>query len=160
MISYQIATSADAERLLRTRRHTVLGDRSGRYSQTILDAWAPIVSEERIFAEANALENPSRVTIMALDEKNIAGLCSINTSEGLLQQCYVLPEYNNKGIARELVQRAEAIAKESGLKLLVLSSSLIALEFYKKQGYEELNNYLYDLGNGLQMPCVMMQKTL
>jgi len=91
-------------------------------------------------------------------EGKIIGICTVGISEGLLKQCYVLPEYNGLGIARELVKRIEAISQENGLKSLQLSSSLIALEFYKKQGYSELNSYDYELENGLKMPCVMMEK--
>jgi len=68
--------------------------------------------------------------------------------------------YNGRGIARELVERVENMAKEKGLQSLKLSSSLIALNFYKKQGYKELNSYNYELESGMQMPCIMMEKML
>ncbi|MDR2584875.1 MAG: GNAT family N-acetyltransferase [Prevotellaceae bacterium] len=160
MITYRTAKPTDAEQLLITRRLTVLHNKNGAYSQVILHAWAPIITEETIAAEEKALENPDRVTIVAEDRNKMVGLCTIDLSKGLLQQCYVLPHYNGKGIARELVRQVETIAKDHRLSLLKLSSSLIALDFYKKQGYQQLNSYLYDLDNGFQMPCVMMEKYL
>jgi GNAT superfamily N-acetyltransferase len=168
MITYRTANLTDAEQLLRTRRTTVVNNRAGIYSDEILHAWAPEITEERIAAEAKALENPNRVTVLAEDViceqdnphtiSQIIALCTVDVSKGLLQQCYVLPQYNGLGIAGELVKRVETIAKEYGLRSLQLSSSLIALEFYTKQGYTKLNSYLYDLDNGLHMPCVMMEK--
>ena len=163
MINYRIATGCDAENLLRTRHDAVVNHKTDQYSNDLLNAWAPQVNEESIRTEAEALKNPDRITIAAEDkdaQSKMVGLCTIGISEGLLKQCYVLPEYNGKGIARELVRQAENMAREKGLKSLKLSSSLIALNFYKKQGYKELNSYNYELDNGLQMPCIMMEKVL
>lgn len=158
MVSYRIAVSSDAETLLRTRRSAVLFNSAEKYSRAILEAWSPKIDAETIQNETEAIKNPDRITLVAETEGNVVGLCTIGISEGLLKQCYVLTEYNGMGIARELVKRIEIIAKEKGLMSLRLSSSLIALDFYKKQGYHELNSYNYELGNSLQMPCVMMEK--
>ena len=163
MINYRQATSSDAENLLKTRHDAVVNHKTDQYTAGLLNAWAPKVNEESIRMEAEALKNPDRMTLIAEDEdaqSKPVGLCTIGFSEGLLKQCYVLPEYNGKGIARELVRQVETTAKEKGLKSLKLSSSLIALNFYKKQGYKELNSYNYELDNGLQMPCIMMEKEL
>ena len=158
MLSYRIAVSSDAEALLQTRRSTVVNNMAEKYSRTVLKAWAPTIDNATVAKEAEALNDSDRVTLVAESEGKMVGLCTIGISEGLLKQCYVLPEYNGRGIARELVNRIESIAQEKGLSSLRLSSSLIALDFYKKQGYRELNSYDYDLGNGLQMQCVMMEK--
>jgi len=160
MITYRTAINADAEQLLRTRRHAVINNKSGNYSDLILQSWAPKITEESIANEGKALENSDRITIVAEEYSKMTGLCTIDVSEGLLKQCYILPEYSGMGIARELVKRVEIIAKERGLQSLKLSSSLIALDFYKKQGYITLHSYNYELDNGLQMPCVMMEKIL
>jgi len=160
MISYRIALSSDAEELLQTRHYTVVNNMAEKYPRSILEAWAPSINELAINKEAEALNDPDRVTLIAESDGKMVGLCTIGISEGLLKQCYVLPEYNGRGIAAELVKRIEAIAREKGLTSLRLSSSLIALDFYKKQGYQALNSYDYDLGNGLLMQCVMMEKNL
>jgi len=162
-MNYRVATVSDAENLLKTRREAVVNHPTDQYSDALLNAWAPKIDGETIRAEAEALKNPDRITLVAEDgeaQSKMVGLCTIGLSEGLLKQCYVVPEYNGKGIARELVERVERIAKEKGLKSLQLSSSLIALNFYKKQGYKELNSYNYELNNGLLMPCIMMEKML
>ena len=158
MISYRIAVSADAETLLRTRRSAVVNNADEKYPRAVLESWAAKTDAETIAKEAEALKNLDRITIVAEAEGKIIGLGTIGISEALLKQCYILPEYNGLGIARELVKRIEAISQEKGLKSLQLSSSLIALEFHKKQGYSELNSYDYELENGLKMPCVMMEK--
>jgi len=164
MINYRVATDCDAECLLKTRHDAVVFHKTDQYSDDLLKSWAPKINAETICTEINALKNPDRITIVAEEnieaQSKIIGLCTIGISEGLLKQCYVLPEYKGKGIARELVRRVENMAREKGLKSLKLSSSLIALNFYIKMGYKELYPYNYDLDNGLQMPCIMMDKPL
>ncbi len=160
MITYKIAVSANAEELLRVRHSSVVSNNTGKYSQALLEAWSPTVNQETIRAEAEALTHPDRITLVADDKGCIVGLCTLGISEGLLKQCYVLPAYNGQGIARELVYRIEEIARNHGLTSLILSSSLIALDFYKKLGYTEQEHYNYELANGMQMPCVMMNKVI
>ena len=168
MISFRIARHADAEQLLQTRRNTVISNTTGIYTDAILHAWAPQITDERISQEAKALEHPNRITIIAEDDTGqskgtesstmVIGICTIDVSKGLLQQCYVLPAYHGRGIARELVKQVETVAKERELSSLTVSSSLMATQFYQKQGYTERYRYDYTLDNGLQMPCVMMEK--
>jgi len=159
-VLYRAALSRDAEALLRTRRESVLSHSGEKYSRLILEAWAPKTDATSILQESEALKNPDRISLVAEIQGNIVGFCTIGIAEGLLKQCYVLPPYRGMGIARELVIRVEDIAREKGLASLRLSSSLIALDFYQKQGYRELHSYNYDLGNDLQMPCIMMEKIL
>jgi len=158
MITYRQAISSDAEVLLETRRSAVLGSHTQAYSRTILEAWAPAIDAGTIQKESERLLDSDMVTIVAEEDEKIVGICTLGISEGLLKQCYVLPEYTGRGIARELVKQVETIAKNHGLQLLRLSSSLIARSFYRREGYGELNSYEYDLGNGKQMTCLMMEK--
>ena len=158
MITYRIALSQDAEALLQTRRDSVLWSPEGKYSRKVLEAWSPKVDAATVCTESQALTDPDRITLVAESAEKMIGLCTMGISEGLLKQCYVLPQYRGLGIARTLVMHIETIAKENGLLSLKLSSSLIALDFYKKQGYHTLHTYEYPLGEGLFMSCVMMEK--
>ncbi|MCL1974144.1 MAG: GNAT family N-acetyltransferase [Bacteroidetes bacterium] len=158
MITYRTALSRDAQALLQTRRQAALCNHSEVYSRAVLEAWAPKVDAKTICTESQALNDPDRITLVAETDGKMVGLCTIGVSESLLKQCYVLPEYRGMGIARELVARIESIAKEKGLSSLTLSSSLIALDFYKKQGYHTLHAYEYPLEQGLFISCVMMEK--
>ena len=158
MITYRIALSHDAQALLQTRRHAVLSNRVKVYSRPVLEAWAPKVDAASIERESQALIDPDRITLVAEIGGKMIGLCTIGICEGLLKQCYVLPKYRGLGVARELVARIESIAQQKGLASLQLSSSLIALDFYKKQGYHTRNRYEYPLEDGLFISCVMMEK--
>jgi Acetyltransferases len=160
MIKYRIAQISDAKTLLETRRRAVLANHSGLYSEALLQAWAPQINSETIATEEEALQSTDRLTLVAEKDGLILGFCSLGLSEGLLKQCYVLSECQGQGIAKCLVEMAEAKAKSRGIHCLRLSASLIALGFYERMGYTKMYDYLYELSSELSMPCVMMEKHL
>ena len=160
MIQYRIAQPSDALALLQTRRKTVLDNQLGLYPPAVLQAWAPQITTETIGAEVAALQGDDRLSIVAEEEGRMLGFCSLGLSEGLLKQCYVLSECQGQGLAKHLVKMAEEEAVARGITCLRLSASLIALGFYERMGYQKMYDYLYELGPGLSMPCVMMEKYL
>ena len=57
----------------------------------------------------------------------------------VIHRLMVHPKYEGKGIARDLVEFIEKLARENGytaLRLDVFSQNLRAINFYKKQGYK------------------------
>jgi len=57
-----------------------------------------------------------------------------------IEAIYVLPEYRQKGIGLELIQHAEAVARESGIKELAsdcIIDNVISEKFHKSCGFEE-----------------------
>ena len=160
MIQYRIAQPTDALALLQTRRKAVLSNHSGLYPEAVLQAWAPQITAETVAAETAALQGADRLSLVAEDGGLMLGFCSLGLLEGLLKQCYVLSEHQGRGIAKCLVEMAEAEAKARGIERLRLSSSLIALGFYERMAYQKMYDYLYELGPELSMPCVMMEKEL
>lgn len=56
----------------------------------------------------------------------------------------VLKSQRKHGLGGEILARAEEIVKEKGADCLMLSAQLRAIEFYKKQGYEEFGDVFYD----------------
>lgn len=160
IIHCRIAVGNDSENLLRVRRESVLTSGRGIYPEDVLQSWAPVVDEDSIREQRLLLDDPDRITLIALIQEKIAGLTTLGISEALVKQCYVLPEFQGKGIAALLMRKIEEIALENGIKTLKLSSSLIALPFYEKNGYKKLNEYEYTLFNNLKMKCFMMEKII
>lgn len=52
---------------------------------------------------------------------------------------FVLPEFHNQGIGKEIMQELEAIAKSKVYAKIKLPSSITALTFYEKLGYKATN---------------------
>ncbi len=167
MIKYRIATTADAHELLQTRHDAVIYNGRDIYPQEVLQAWVPKITAETIAAEMRSLESTDRITFVAehWDENTetkpkIVGLTTLVVSTSSVWQCYVLSNYGGKGIGKRLMDMLEGNAREKGIKKLIISSSLMAFDFQKKQGFVPLNSYEYDLGEGLSLTCYMMEKEL
>lgn len=164
MITYRTATAADARELLQTRHDAVMYNGRDIYPQEVLQAWVPKISEETITAEICSLESPDRITFVAEDtvgeKSKIVGLTTLVVSTGSVWQCYVLANYGGRGIGNRLMDMLEEKAREKGIKKLIISSSLMALEFQKRRGFVPLNSYEYDLGSGLSLTCYMMEKEI
>jgi len=157
-VIYVRASARDAQELLRVRREAVITSGRGIYPDKILLAWAPNITLENIEEQRRLLSDDDRITLVARMGDSIIGLCTLGISEGLVKQCYTLPGFQGMGVAASLMREIEKIAIDKGLKELKLSSSMIALPFYKKIGYIELNEYDYPLSEELFMRCVMMGK--
>ena len=57
-----------------------------------------------------------------------------------IEAIYVLPEYRKKGIGQELIQHAEAVARERGIKEVAsdcLIDNMLSEKFHKGCGFEE-----------------------
>jgi len=57
-----------------------------------------------------------------------------------IEAIYVLPEYRKKGIGQELIQHAEAVARERGIKEVAsdcLIDNVLSEKFHKGCGFEE-----------------------
>jgi N-acetylglutamate synthase-like GNAT family acetyltransferase len=101
--------------------------------------------------EKDHLENDSNsIHAMATDnENNIAGVARLNLiSEdlGQLRFMAIANTHQNKGIGNKLINYLESIAKERGIKKIILQARENAIQFYYKNGYQikEKSFVLYD----------------
>jgi Acetyltransferase (GNAT) domain len=63
-------------------------------------------------------------------------------------------------VASALFKTLEAKARELGMKVLRMDSSLIAVPFYVRHGFRELERGTHRLADGLMMIYVSMEKRL
>ena len=66
----------------------------------------------------------------------------------LLQVIAILPQHRGKGLARQLLDKAESVAKTSGtnrIALQVEEVNEVAFNTYRKNGYVEVDRRPYDL---------------
>lgn len=69
----------------------------------------------------------------------------------------VLPEYREKHLGERVIHEAESWIRELGYKEIVVDSRTVAVGFYEKLGYEQINDEIYMSG---VFECVKMHKTL
>lgn len=81
---------------------------------------------------------------VAVDGKKIIGCGGItgywgSTTESYLVSVFILPEYQRKGIGRRIIETLEADEYFLRAWRTEVGSSLTAVDFYKKMGYEYKN---------------------
>jgi ribosomal protein S18 acetylase RimI-like enzyme len=76
-----------------------------------------------------------------------------------IQKIYVLPNYHGKGFGLELMKKARDFASKKLMNSMSLqvNRNNIAVEFYKKFGFEIIDVQDFDIGNGYFMNDFVMQ---
>jgi ribosomal protein S18 acetylase RimI-like enzyme len=76
-----------------------------------------------------------------------------------IQKIYVLPEFQGMGLGNELMKQAFNFAKENQMNSMTLqvNRNNKAVEFYKKFGFEIIDEQDFDIGNGYYMNDFIMR---
>jgi len=76
--------------------------------------------------------------LVALDKEKVVGYSRITdiNGNGKITNVVVSPEYINRRIGFEMMNKQISKAKEHNMKTLYLSARLETIEFYKKVGFE------------------------
>lgn len=95
--------------------------------------------------------------IIALLNDQIVGTGALKGNE--IQNMFVDPDFQCKGIGKTLINHLESYARDLGFKSIKLNSSITAINFYRKLGYkieeEEIVEWL-----GERIRSVKMNRTL
>lgn len=78
----------------------------------------------------------SEVIFVAICQEKIVGFASLLIHKYQIGGVYVHPEFSRQGIGSRLLEVVENTAIEKGYKSLSVLSSLTAIDFYQKQGYQ------------------------
>ena len=73
---------------------------------------------------------------------------------------YVRGGVSRRGIGTALLRLAEAHAIEHGATTMQIQASLAGVEFYRRNGFDEIGRGEALLMSGQRMPCVFMRKRL
>jgi N-acetylglutamate synthase-like GNAT family acetyltransferase len=87
------------------------------------------------------LEETSMHAMLVDDEENVAGVCRMqfnDPEEAQLRFMGIRPDMQGKGLGKLLLDYFDKIAREHGMKRLVLQARENAVEFYKRNGFEVL----------------------
>lgn len=105
-------------------------------------------------------DGPDTDYIVLLDEKFPVATCrfyEIEKDSVMIGRVVVLPEYRNQGLGSRVIQEAEEWVREQGYKKIVLESRDVAVEFYRKLGYEVVSDQMI---HGGTFQCIRMEKEL
>ncbi|MFO1308540.1 MAG: GNAT family N-acetyltransferase [Burkholderiales bacterium] len=103
----------------------------------------------------------TRVVLVAeADDGRIAGYAQLNPREGIVQACYVDPDFGGRGVGRALMTAIEDEARARGRSALLLDASLNAIAFYRSLGWHEEARAHHELAPGAFLDCAIMTKKI
>jgi putative acetyltransferase len=149
----RVSTPEDAEGILLAHYSAVHETAKNDYSKAILNVWSRPVDAGRIAARRTKMgTDKSIISFVAVDD-----LGKVLVTLGAI---YVAASAGRRGVASALFEKLEVKARELGMKVLRMDSSLTAVPFYIGHGFRELERGTHRLADGLMMNCVVMEKTL
>ena len=94
---------------------------------------------------------------MSDDNDEILGVACLDNGE--LHSCYTKGEFQNRGVGKALLKRAEYDAKVGGFDKLRVHANFYAEPFYKSCGFQLIKHTTVDF-YGAEWPVVYMEKLL
>ncbi|GIU46930.1 GNAT family N-acetyltransferase [Shewanella algidipiscicola] len=154
MITIRKAIKSDAQVIYELRRRAILAKCSAYYSKQQLTLWTQGGVSDGFVQDVT--------DTFYVSEKGgrVIGSGKLNTDTGLVDAIFVEPEHFGIGAARQMLEFLEKLAKECGLRLLKLDSTLNAAPFYRSCGFtgDELSTYYSPIG--ISLDCIPMEKPL
>jgi diamine N-acetyltransferase len=118
--------------------------------------------------QAGEISSPDMVTLVSESEGMLIGFaqlrwddapaCVSALSPGEIQRLYVLSDWHGKGIAGQLMNACIDEMKARGSDVVwlgVWERNPRAIAFYRKFGFTEVGNHVFQLGNDIQRDIVM-----
>ncbi len=125
------------------------------YSPRDVETWANVPMSERF---ADAFDQLDAVVCEIRD--SIVGWGFADFKLARIEAIFVEPSYFGNGVGRKIGEEFECRARSSGLESLELSSTLNAVPFYSRLGFQALGESLFEHPAGFTLPCVTMAKSL
>ncbi len=90
-----------------------------------------------VYTDQDLAEEIEQIHIGAFEGERILGTLILvpHGSEVRMRQVAVAPEFQGRGIGRDLVMYSETLAKESGFSRVILHARETAVKFYEGLGY-------------------------
>ena len=180
MITTRTVTSQDVSRIWQIRTDAILEGCSTHYTRYEVQTWAgspmpeaftevllslgaivavELVDELSVEQVAEALGECGS-NIQGDTPEKILGFGFIDAAQCRLEAVFVDPEAVGMGIGKLLAIELEVQAKKAGVKTLSLSSSLNAVGFYKKLGFNAGDETRWRHPTGIELMCIPMCKLL
>jgi putative acetyltransferase len=146
---------ADAPRVCEIFYRSVHEVAKSKYDQAQLDAWAPKMPDASKWLTSLAGFD----TYLAINEAGEAVAWIAMTPAGYIDMLFCLPEALGRGIAGQLYETVERIARARGLSRMTAHASLLAQPFFAKRGWT-IEKHEMHVRNGVGIPRAEMSKEL
>jgi ribosomal protein S18 acetylase RimI-like enzyme len=151
------ASDTDAEAIADAHRDSILTIGSHFYPNDVVEAWGDAI---RPSMYVHAMET-GEIFFIAVEGSVVLGFSSHHVVDGQHRTAvYVRGSHARQGVGRALYRMAEDAARRAGATSVHVDASLAAVEFYKRNGLDEVARGEHRLAAGQPMACVFMRKTL
>jgi putative acetyltransferase len=154
------AAPREAEAIARVHVESIRTVGAKYYQKNIIDVWAAPRGGDRYVL---AMERGELFFLAVCREPNtepwIGGFSSYRVEEGKHRiAVYVHEKASRKGVGTALFQAAEKDALQRGASEIHVDASLVAVDFYRANGFEKWGHGQHLLFTGIAMDCVFMRK--
>ncbi|MFC7077092.1 MULTISPECIES: GNAT family N-acetyltransferase [Haloarcula] len=156
-VQFRKARPEDAGTMLSVKRAAILGIEDERYTEGQLAAWAPDEGNIEAF-EASPSADQYEIQVATIDD-TVVGYGVLQLPEQRLDALFVSPFYADMGIATTLLKQLETAARFAGIGVVELASSLSAVGFYERHGYERTGTIHREIED-VTVPFVTMERHL
>ena len=149
----RIATADDATKACAVLRQSITECciQDHRNDPALIDAWLRNKTLENVAAW---IDNPQFDSVVATAKSEILGFALSQHDEITL--CYVLPDVRFTGVGKAMLHTLEVLARQRGVAVLRLDSTLTANAFYRRNGFASTGPTRLIFG----MPALPMSKAL
>jgi putative acetyltransferase len=149
------AGASDVDGIWRVHNESIRVLCRERYGAREIAAWIAFRPPEAYRAAL-----ASRTLFVAERQEEIVGFGQFDPARGEVEACYVSPDAVGQGVGSDLVARMEEEARATGHPVARLNATLNAETFYARLGYRRLGLATHRVGDGVELECIRMEKTL
>ena len=155
MLTIRRARQEDKEAIWRAHGSAIRGTCASHYSREGIEVWAGRLRPEK-YAEAI-----DRYDFFVAEEDGaVVGFGELGQETGEVQGLYVSSDVKGRGVGWKLLSTLEERARAYGLKSLRLTSSLNAVPFYERAGFNPVEELTETIAPGVERASVRMVKEL
>jgi putative acetyltransferase len=155
MVFIRRAREKDREAVLKVHDSSIRGICKSHYSEHEIKVWLEVARRK----SAEPVPD-SYIVLVAEKGHEVVGFAMLDLDKKEVMSLYVHAEHGGQGIGSGLLHKLEDAAIEKGIDSLHLRSTLNAVSFYEKAGYEVKETTKFPLTAEVQLDCVYMEKEL
>ena len=103
---------------------------------------------------------PKGIILVAVEGEIVVGTVRLDFQKQKIFGMFVDPSFQGKGVGKKLLVAIEKRARQNGFKQVGLSSTIPAVRFYEKNGFQCINKNQVFGSITVSGPVVEMKKTL
>jgi putative acetyltransferase len=155
MLNIRRARQEDKEAIWRAHGSAIRGRCASHYSQEVIEVWAGRLRPEKYEEAIERYE-----FFVAEEDGVVVGFGELGQESGEVQGLYVSSDVAGRGVGWKLLCTLEERARAYGLESLTLTSSLNAVSFYERAGFEAVEELTETISPGVERGSVRMFKKL